>query len=497
MVISSSSTRSAAASLLLAGVSLALSPRLALADPFELATEEERPDFRAAGELHLLDPGRLQLEGAPSKRAELEVQQEKRLRPTSPALTAAVETFSLFLTMATWNRFAGDAHWAAVTPQSVQTNLSSRWVLDDNPYYINQLGHPVQGSVSFGAARSAGLGFWASTAYPFAASALWELAGETERPALNDQVTTTVGGIVLGEILYRASDWMRGDGRSLWRQAVATLLSPLTTVNRTVVAGGDPEPPGPARFSLGVGALTSTTVDPRTGGVAPSFDLELTHGVPGSPGWTFERPFDHFDLAVLYAWAPDPVFSLRARGLLLGSEFAENRSGGGLWGLWLSLDVVGPGAQRVSTSALGVGATGRWVFGPALTLEGTAVGSAVLFGASGVTTPVGDRAYRFGPGAQAVLETSLSVSDRFRAGLDLRPYLVVAAGEPGGRDVLLESELSARLRIWGHNAIEASATRSLRWSTEADGQGALGGATQLMVSWRWAVEPLGAGVVRG
>jgi hypothetical protein len=495
---STSPARLAALPLLVAAGALVIYPGYVLADPAEPSVEDGLPDSRGAPDLHLVDPGQLQYDGEPAKPAGLRLQEDMRPRPVRPALTAAVESFTVFLLWANYNRLSGTKEWAKVTPESVRTNLSSRWVLDDNEYYVNQFGHPYQGSLSFGAARSAGLGFWASTAYPFAFSALWELAGETERPALNDQVTTTVGGIVLGEILYRASDWIRGDGRSVWRQAVATLLSPLSTVNRTVVVGGDPEPPAPLRLSAGVGALTTTLFDPSAGGVAPSLDLRLTLGIPGSPGWRFERPFDHFDVALLYASTPDPIFTLRARGLMVGSQFAENPKGSGLWGLWLSFDLVGPSTRRVSTSALGVGATGRWALGPSLTLEGTAVGSAVLLGASGVTTLVGEqRTYRFGPGAQGVLETSLSLGDRFRAGLDLRPYLVVAAGEPGGRDTLLESEVSARLRIWGHNAIEASATRTLRWSAEVSGQDTFSGATQLMVSWRWAIEPLDAGVERG
>ncbi len=498
MIPPASPARLAALPLLAVACALVVSPGYVLADPAEASAESGETDSRGAGDLHLVDPGQLRYEGEPAKPDDLRLKEDLRPRPVRPALTAAVESFSVFLLWANYNRLSGTKSWANVTPESIRNNLSSRWVLDDNEYYVNQFGHPYQGSLSFGAARSAGLGFWASTAYPAAFSALWELAGETERPALNDQVTTTVGGIVLGEILYRAADWIRGDGRSVWRQAVATLLSPLSTVNRTVVVGGDPEPPAPLRLAAGVGALSTTAFDPRAGGVAPSFDLRLTNGVPGSPGWRYERPFDHFDLALLYAATPDPVFTLRARGLVVGSQFAEGPTGDGLWGLWLSFDLVGPSTRRVSTSALGIGATGRWALGPSLTLEGTAVGSAVLLGASGVTTLVGEqRTYRFGPGAQGVLETSLSVGDRFRAGLDLRPYLVVAAGAPGGRDTLLEGEVSARLRLWGHNAIEASAARTWRWSSEASGQDTLRGITQLMVSWRWAVEPLGAGVVRG
>jgi hypothetical protein len=497
MMLSTSSTRLAALPPLVAAWALLLHPQYVLADPAEASVEGGGLVSQGAGDLHLVDPGQLRYEGEPAKPADLRLQEDLRPRPARPALTAAVETLTVFLAWTTYNRLSGTKSWAAVTPESVRSNLTSRWILDDDPYYTNQMGHPYQGSLSFGAARSAGLGFWASTAYPIAFSTLWELAGETERASINDQVTTTVGGIVLGEVFYRASDWIRGDGRSVWRQVVATLLSPVSTVNRTVVVGGDPEPPAPLRLSAGVGALSTTAFDPRAGGVAPSLDLKLTLGIPGSPGWKFERPFDHFDLEVLYAATPDPVFSLLARGLLVGSEFAENPSGGGLWGLWLSFDLVGPGTRRVSTSALGVGATGRWALGPALTLEGTAIGSAVLLGASGVTTTVGERTYRFGPGAQGVLETSLSVGDRLKAGLELRPYLVVAAGDPGGRDTLLEGEVSARLRIWSHHAIEASAARTLRWSSEASGLDTLSRVTQLMVSWRWAVEPLGAGVVRG
>lgn len=489
--------RRSALSLLAAGMVASLHPGRALAEPAQAGAEGGSAEQGALADLRPFDPGQLKLQGDPAKPADLRLQEELRLRPARPALIAAVETLSIFVLWSSWNRVSGTKDWARVTPESIRDNLTSPWVYDDDPFYTNQFGHPYQGSMVFGAARSAGLGFWASSAYPFAFSALWEVAGETERASINDQVTTTIGGIVLGEVFYRAADWIRGDGRSIWRQAVATLVSPVSTVNRTVVTGGDPEPPGPLRLSVGVGALTTMEFDTPSRGMAPSLDLKLTHGVPGSPGWRFARPFDHFDAELFWAATPDPVFSLRARGLMVGREFAEGPEGGGLWGLWLSFDLVGPGTRRVSTSALGVGATGRWALGPTLALEGTAVGSAVLMGASGVTGPVGERAYRFGPGAQGVLETWLSAGDRFRAGLELRPYLVVAAGAPGGRDVLLEAEALARVRLWDHNALEVSAMRTTRWSTEADGADTRRDANLLMVSWRWAVDPPGPGVGRG
>src|SRR3954465_11936629 len=67
----------------------------------------------------------------------------------------------------------------AVTIGTIKRNLRHSWVVDNDPYQINQLGHPYQGSIYHGLARSAGLGFWESFGYTFAGSMLWEYAGET------------------------------------------------------------------------------------------------------------------------------------------------------------------------------------------------------------------------------------------------------------------------------------------------------------------------------
>src|SRR5262249_21330612 len=61
---------------------------------------------------------------------------------------------------------------------TIRRNVRSSWVVDRDPFSINQLGHPYAGGVYHGLARSAGLNYWESAAYTFAASALWEIAGE-------------------------------------------------------------------------------------------------------------------------------------------------------------------------------------------------------------------------------------------------------------------------------------------------------------------------------
>ena len=91
-------------------------------------------------------------------------------------------------------------------------------MIDDDEFYTNQLLHPFQGSYPFAAARSAGLGFWESFPYAFLSSLAWELAGETEQPAINDQLTTSIGGAVVGELLHRL---LGGAARALGGGALA------------------------------------------------------------------------------------------------------------------------------------------------------------------------------------------------------------------------------------------------------------------------------------
>ena len=56
---------------------------------------------------------------------------------------------------------------------SIRRNLRSRWVTENDPFEINQFGHPYQGAMYHGFARSSGLNFWSSLAYTFAGSAMW------------------------------------------------------------------------------------------------------------------------------------------------------------------------------------------------------------------------------------------------------------------------------------------------------------------------------------
>ena len=114
-------------------------------------------------------------------------------------------------------------------------NLRSSWGTDSDPFQTNQLGHPYQGSMYHGFARSAGLSYWESLGYTFAGSAMWEIAGESTPPSKNDQIASGIGGTFLGEALFRMANLVlenATDTPRFWRETSAAIISPSTGFNR-------------------------------------------------------------------------------------------------------------------------------------------------------------------------------------------------------------------------------------------------------------------------
>jgi len=372
------------------------------------------------------------------------------------------ETVATTLVILEWNRWVGQAPWAEVTPNSVGHNLGSRWVLDHDDFWVNQVGHPYQGTWSFTAARSAGLGFWESAPFAFGASALWEIAGETDPPSLNDQVTTTVAGMVLGEVLHRFAGSLRTEGGT-WREIAAGVLEPMGALNGRLVGRADGARNPSSRWQLGLGAALPGDGSAGSSRPMAAAGLSYTWGLAGSEGLSLRRPFDHFVLDVDWAASADPTATVRARGLVAGATF-DAGAVRGLYGAFLSFDFASPSGYRISTSAVGFGASSATDLGGGLALEGDAIASAILLGAGGsVPSADGlDRNYRFGQGEQGLLGLRLVWGTRARAEIAMRQYLLLAAEAPRGNELIVHGTASASFRIAGAHGLGVEATRLLR-----------------------------------
>ncbi|HEV8376165.1 MAG TPA: DUF3943 domain-containing protein [Candidatus Polarisedimenticolia bacterium] len=352
-----------------------------------------------------------------------------------------------------------DSSW-----ETIQDNAHGPWVVDDDPFAINQLWHPYQGAAYQGFARSAGLTFWRSFAYTFAGSVLWEIAGETTPPSRNDQIASGIGGNFLGEPLFRMANMVLGNGETkpgFWRELAAAGISPSTGFNRLAFGSRFDaiyDDGNPVYFSrLQIGASTATQSDPGTSTQVRDneglIDFSMDYGMPGKPGAGVEKPFDYFSFQIT-ASSANGFENVLTRGILFGKNYEGGDRVRGLWGLYGTYDYIAPQSFRVSTTALAVGTTAQWSISDTTALQGTALLGAG-YGAVGTINGADENDYHYGVAPLALLALRGNFGDRSSIDFAARDYFVsrVAAADTGGHDNIVRAEASFILRLSHKQAV--------------------------------------------
>jgi hypothetical protein len=349
-----------------------------------------------------------------------------------------------------------------VTPDSIRRNLRGPWVVDDDPFEINQFGHPYQGAMYHGIARSNGHGYWPSVAYTFAASALWEIAGETTPPSRNDQIASGIAGSFLGEPLFRISRLLidRSDrGAGVWRTLGAILVSPPTGLNHVLV--GDPAGAREADavpFSdirLQIGATRSSTGQAYSlsspAAARPRLALSMDYGYPGSAGYRHTHAFDYFRIEG--SVSADGLDQLSTRGLIAGGDYGVQRLSG-IWGVYGTYDYFAPGDFHFSSTAFSFGTTLQARLSESLTVQS----SALLGGGYAAAQVVGEedgRGAHYGFTPQALGNVRLIAGRRAALDLTAREYYVSDIGGfgTGQRDLIFVGDASLAVRIFQRHAL--------------------------------------------
>ena len=368
--------------------------------------------------------------------------------------------------------------------ESIWKNLRTTPVYDKDPFSINQLAHPYVGSLYYGFARSAGHSFWGSMGYSLLGSFLWETAGETTPPSINDYVTTTIGGSFMGEAFFRMAGLLLEQGSGapgFWRELGAAVLSPPTGFNR--LAFGDRfKPIFPSRdpaiyYRVRLGATLTTDV--HAAGLSPdvrrqegSGDFYLIYGLPGQPGYQYTRPFDFF----LFEFTAVPnassvanaIENVTTRGLLRGAKYEAGDDYRGVWGLFGGYEYLSPQIFRVATTNLSLGTVFQWWLTRTLALQGTGLGGAG-FGAAGTVGDKAERDYRYGIIPEALLNLRLIVSDRAMLEASTRQYWVAGLGtgasegaDKTGHELINRVGASLTVRIYGRHALSIGYLLSTR-----------------------------------
>lgn len=137
-----------------------------------------------------------------------------------------------------FDRYVMKEPFAYINASTIKENFTYGFVWDNDKWSTNMFMHPYHGNLYFNAARSNGFNYWYSGLYALGGSAMWELFMENEHPSINDIIVTPIGGMVIGEMTYRASDLILDDRTMGWerfgREASAFIVSPMRGLTRII-----------------------------------------------------------------------------------------------------------------------------------------------------------------------------------------------------------------------------------------------------------------------
>jgi uncharacterized protein DUF3943 len=367
--------------------------------------------------------------------------------------------------------------------QTFSKNLKTAPVFDKDPFSVNQIGHPYQGAMYYGFARSAGLEYWSSLLYTIAGSFLWETYGETSRPSINDHIASGIAGTFVGEAMFRMASLVLeggGDTPGFWRELGAAVISPPTGFNR-LVFGDRFAPVFPSRdpetfirLRLGAALTTNVTNEALSHHVKRqegNVDYSITYGLPGKPGYRYTRPFDYFHFEFTGVpnarTADNAIENASIRGLLAGAAYESGDSYRGVWGLFGGYDYLSPQIFRVATTTISLGTVGQWWLSREVALQATALGG-LGFGAAGTVADRAERDYHYGVIPSALLGQRLIIGDRAMLEATGRGYYVAGLNTGGegagnfGRELIGRGTAGVTVRLYGPHALGIQYTVSAR-----------------------------------
>ncbi len=333
---------------------------------------------------------------------------------------AAVEVFSIDLINWSIDRYALNRVWARVGFKVWADNFRQGLVFDPDTFAMNFFLHPYSGSMYFNAARSQGLGFWASTPYVLGGSLIWELFAENQPPSPNDLIMTTTGGIMLGETLFRLSSLVLDDTATGWsragREALVLFIDPVREINRLLFGDAFRRQSVNRQLrtafhgSFGFRACYISETDSFSNlRFSPGLEFEFVLG-ESTPIQPARGPYDLlFFNSSLRSHQKKVFFSLSAHALLYGNETFGASGRRTLLGIFQNYDFINNEIIELGGSSFTAGIDWSRPLGKDLTVRFTAQLGAMIFGASNNRyTLIEERDYNYGLGSVSKIDARLS-----------------------------------------------------------------------------------------
>jgi len=376
---------------------------------------------------------------------------------------AALEVISFDLLLSNFNRATSGSHDYDVSWHSIEHNLRGPWVVDNDPFSVNQFAHPYQGSLYHSIGRSMGLNYWQASALTFAGSVWWEITGEKTPPSKNDQVASGIAGSFFGEPLFRMAHLV-GDHSSLspaLRPWVASAISPPVGVNRWAFGErydavfDDHDPAYYSRLRLGGNHVTNDQFASSHGvhTTAAQVDYQMDYGLPGKPGYSYRRPFDYFNFQAVLSSASG-IENLTSNGMLVGDHFAWGDKVRGIAGVYGGYEYLAPRVFRVSTTSVSLGTNLQWWAGERVAVQAGVSGGVGYAAASSSLRNVDATEYHYGMAPRGEMNLRLIEGDRLS--LDVGARIVSLgriANRRAGRDDISRVESALTWRVSGPHAL--------------------------------------------
>lgn len=380
---------------------------------------------------------------------------------------AGTEWFLAQAFPATFNRFITKDPYSYISFKNfIDHQRLSAWDWDDNQFTTNQIDHPYHGQIYFNAFRSNGYNFYQASAATLAGSYIWETAGETQSPSINDLINTTFGGIILGEMTHRVSRNILARSRNghnvLGNEIVALLVNPVNSLNRLLDGKW-------GKRVENYYAVDSSEISAEIDAGFRRFDDKEGHFLTKGKNsfytrlrfkysngeHNYKRPFDQFSVN-LEAGSGDSTFinAINVHALLYGAKFFKSEKGEHYGTLNAHYDVYNNDAFFYGAQSLNYNWLSEFTYKTQNKLNLSVGVGAVLLAA--VPDPYllygASRNYNYGSGA----------SYRFKGDLSLLKRLLLTADYNGGIFYTISGTPSHYILHAG--TLEASLRVFKRWS---------------------------------
>ncbi len=371
------------------------------------------------------------------------------------------------LTVGVWlpSRLLG-TEWAYIGTNTVKENMKTGFVWDDDQWGMNQWGHPSHGGQFYNAARTNGYDFWGSIPFAITGSLVWELFMEAEPPSLNDVISTTVGGVYMGETQYRLSSLLldntaHGSERT-FRELGAFFINPIRGLNRLFTGetsryGQNPTDWRPsgirAVLSAGTNHIANGT-DFSSGENAYLFKGYFAYGSPFTDHET-AKPYEFFDLRFalnLHGRVPF-IQEVSGNALITGYNTYLGDSRETLWGVFQHYDFLDTKSYQFGGQSIGLGMIKRMRANTTMPIIlATHLNALVLGGTNiGFETPSG-RHYNYTTGANFKAQLILDHKNYGFVALRYWLYWMHTVSGVRGDELSSYAQASASARIyrdWG------------------------------------------------